>query len=143
MKKLSFIVIVLAIIGLLSIPIYFVSQFSSTYPPIEEYDISKDLDKLIDDINIISNSTNISFNITDTTGTIERGFSYYANIEIQVDLNEYNYYIKFDKDNNKKSIISLIGAFDLKNKTGGYKKKDRMVYELTKIFEYKFINKVK
>ncbi len=94
----------------------------------------------------INADTNCTIKLTDSTGT-DNELNYYCDIVIRDGVNEYKYYIQCKKensfwDNNVKSEINLIGAFDLVHKTGGYKTEDTDVNKLAGIFEKEIIKKL-
>lgn len=140
-----FVIITVAIIGIgIFGVLYFVSQFSATYPPIKEYSYNSEvvtIEQLI--IKAINKDTNITYKKTETVGGINNNFAYYIDITIE-DVNDtIKYDIKYGNyDNSDGSYIKLIGAFDRRNNTGGYKIENEGVPELAELFEQRIINRL-
>jgi hypothetical protein len=138
-----FVIIAIAIIGTgIFGVIHFVSQFSSTYPPIREYSYASEVDlleRLI--LEVINEDSTITYKKTDTVGGINNNYAYYMDISIEDNNDKFKYVIKYGNyDNSDGSYIKLIGAFDPRNNTGGYKLENEGVTELTELFEQRIIN---
>ena len=124
---------------------YIASQISAVYDPLKSYRYTLTRDELRERLNkTIKSKSNLTFNLTDSTGTDNNDLNYYANLSMKIGADEYGFNIKYHKetslwDKDIKSEISLIGAFDIIRKTGGYKTDDTDVEKLINIFEIELI----
>jgi hypothetical protein len=116
-----------------------------SYDPLETYRYTLTRDELEERlIQVIKSKSNLTFNLTDSTGTDETDLNYYADLIIKTGTEEYEYNFKYNKetsfwDKDVKSEICLIGAFDKIRKTGGYKTDDTDVEKLIIVFESELI----
>jgi hypothetical protein len=130
----------------LSILVYFMTR-STTYDPLKSFQFPLTKEELRGQLfQTINAGTNWTIKLTDSTGT-DNKLNYYCDIVYRDEANEYKYYIKYKKENsfwdsNVKSEIDLIGAFDIRHKTGGYKTEDTDVDKLTDIFEKEVIKRL-
>ncbi|MFC4232464.1 hypothetical protein ACFOW1_11210 [Parasediminibacterium paludis] len=122
---------------------YCVSQTSAVYPPMKEYKFLFTKDELGDRIiNIDRDDNNLSFKITDTTGTSIDDVKYYANLHLTSGTTLYEFHLFYKELDKTSSIIGITGAFDNTHKLGGYIKNSETIKNLIDIFENKFINKI-
>ena len=92
---LIFFGIIIAII--ICVFLYIVTQISATYPPIKEYNYSLSTDYLAKALKTISEKhPNISYKLTDITGSKEDGKNYYMDIKIINVGTCYEYNIKYN-----------------------------------------------
>jgi hypothetical protein len=120
--------------------LYFASQVSAVYPPIEKYDYSKSYPELIQKLDALRLADpSLSYTVTDTTGGQDNGYAYYITINDNNgnNHNEYNIAYKTEKSwfAGKETKIYLIGTFDKLKNLGGYKSEDSGVRYLVKTFE--------
>ena len=85
---------------------------------------------------------------TDTNGDNETGYEYYVDLRINTRTKKYEYQYKYLENTGLwakegTSKIELIGAFNLIDSLGGYKKEDEGMKDLVNIFETEFIEKLK
>jgi len=144
MKKAIIITIALALIGFISIFVYFVSGVSSTYPPIKQYIYSGTTDQLIVGIRkYTSTNLGVTFTITDTTGNKENGYATYMNIETK----NVEYSLKCEEQNSdgnlSKTIVSLVFAYDRAKNVGGYSKQAKGIGALTDKFDLNVLKPLK
>jgi hypothetical protein len=124
---------------------YIATQVSAVYDPLKSYRYTLTIDELRERLNqTVKLKSNFTFNLTDSTGTDNSNLNYYANLSMKIGDDEYGFNIKYHKetsfwDRDIKSEISLIGAFDIVRKTGGYKTDDPDVEKLINIFESELI----
>jgi hypothetical protein len=137
------------VIGLTAVLLVFIAtQVSAVYDPLKSYHYSMTRDELRERlIQTIKSKPNLTFNLTDSTGTDKNDLNYYADILVKIGADEYEYNIKYKQENNFwdkdiKSEISLFGAFDKIHKTGGYKNDDTDVEKLVGIFENELIKEL-
>ncbi|MBJ6119363.1 hypothetical protein JAO76_14230 [Pontibacter sp. BT310] len=95
----------------------------------------------------VKSNPKMTLNPNDSTGTDKEYLHYYADISIEGGTEDYEFTISYYErdsrwDNNTKSEVSLIGAFDRANKTGGYKIENTGVEQLIAVFESQVINKI-
>jgi hypothetical protein len=136
------------VIGLTAILLVYIgTQVSAVYDPLESYSYSLTRDELKEKlIQTIKSKSNLTFNLTDSTGTDKSDLYYYADLLIKIGTEEYEYNIKYNNKNSiwdkeVKSEISLIGAFDKSHGTG-YKTDDTDVEKLINIFENELIKEL-
>ncbi|WP_207429517.1 hypothetical protein [Pedobacter sp. SYSU D00535] len=140
MKKTPILYVLFAAFLVLGAFVYFVSQFTSVYPPIRKFEYSKNVTDFHNDLRtLISTRPNISFQLTDTTGTEENGYVYYYNIKVidSKKSNEFNVAFKTEENwkGDRKNTICLVGAYDRIHKVGGYSKESKGIDRLAKAFE--------
>ena len=140
MKKTLVLYVLFPIILVLGAFVYFVSQFTAVYPPIRKFEYSKSVTDFNNDLRILtSKRTNISYQLTDTTGNKETGYAYYFNIKVigSEKNNEFNLAFKTEENwkGDKKNTISLVGAYDVIHNVGGYSKESEGIDRLAKAFE--------
>src|SRR6267154_3028601 len=147
-KRILFIGLIAGTVGFFGPFAYFVGGVSSVYDPLKSYSYSLTKDELEQRlIQTIKANPNLTFHPTDTTGTDRSDLDYHADILIKIGIEEYEFNIKYNKesrlcDNKVKSEISLIGAFDIGHKTGGYIPEAPGVDRLINIFEKAIIEKL-
>ena len=144
-RKYIIILICIIILAVFGGWLYFVSMFSSVYPPIKEYKFKVSASTLRSTmINVLDNLEKYDYNFKDTVGNVSKGYSYYINLKIKGQKMDDRFTFKFYSKKLQPDIskIDLIGAFDNINKTGGYKLKDPDVKKLVEVFEMEFINKL-
>src|SRR5688500_9348643 len=98
-SKILFItlIIIFGSIGLFII--YFARQVSAVYDPLKSYTYSLTRDELKERlIQTIKSKPNLTFNLTDSTGTDKNDLNYYANISVKVETEEYGFNIKYNKE---------------------------------------------
>lgn len=145
--KWKYIIILISFLTLVAFAgwIYFVSMFSSVYPPIKDYKFQVSASNLRTAIvKSLENYDRYEYNFTDTVGSEHKGYAFYIIVRIkgqQMD-NEYTFKYYSKKLHPNKSKIDLISAFDKINKTGGFKLKDPDVKRLVEIFDNEFIDKL-
>lgn len=134
--------IVTIIVAVLAWPIYFVSQFSATYPHLKDYTYPltvRQLEKEI--IEVIKSDTSFKYVITDSTGTnVDR--NYYMTIDQNFSDMSLSYHITYSRHYFTKSTLGLVGVFDKTNKSGGYLNTDKDVQKLISIFDNQVIDKI-
>jgi len=147
-KKTLFIGLILGTGLFFGLFAYFVGGITATVDPIKSYRYSLTRDELKQRlIETIKANPNLTFKLTDSTGTDRNDLHYHADIFVKVETERYEFHIKFNKentfwDNNVKSEISLGAAFDFGYKTGGYVKEAPGVDRLIEIFEREIIKKL-
>lgn len=125
--------------------VYFVSQFSAVYPPIEKYDYPESYPQFSQNLKTFSSANpEVTYSVTDTTGGRMNGYSYYLTVKTTHDstYKEYNIAYKIEENwfGTKKNKIYLIGTFDRLKRLGGYKMKENGVKDLVSAFETDFMN---
>lgn len=71
---------------------YPVLQISAINTPMKEYDFSLNTNDLLNKIyNVDEADDNLDLKITDTTGTLENGFRYYADVYLKSDATSYTF----------------------------------------------------
>ncbi len=138
--------IVLLIIGTY---IFIVSQLTAVYPPVKEYILTATVPglkrKMLD---LFKDKVKYTHVFTDTTGDNETGYAYYGDLRIDTHNKKYEYQYKYLQNagvwrTEGTSKIELIGAFNLTDSLGGYKKEDEGMKDLVEIFDKEFIEKLK
>ncbi|MBB6610119.1 hypothetical protein H7F15_03630 [Pontibacter sp. Tf4] len=128
--------------------IYFATQLSATYAPLKSYRFSMTTEELQERLfQVVDTNPNMTLNLSDSTGTDKENRHYHADILIKGETEEYEFSISYyTKDglwkNNDKSVVSLVGAFDRVNRTGGYKIDNTDIEKLITVFENQVINKI-
>jgi hypothetical protein len=128
--------------------VFFVGGITAVVDPIKSYSYSLTRDELKQRlVETIKANSNLTFKLTDSTGTDRNDLHYHADILVKVGTEQYEFHIKYNKenklwDNRVKSEISLIGAFDFGHKTGGYIPEAPGVSRLIDIFEKEVIEKL-
>jgi hypothetical protein len=147
-KRILIIGLIVGTVAFFGLFAYFVGGVSAVYDPLKSYSYSLTRDELKQGlIGTINANPNLTFNLTDSTGTDRNDLHYYADILVKVGTEQYQFHIKYYKenrlwDNSVKSEISLIGAFDFGHKTGGYVPEAPGVDRLIDIFEKEIIKKL-
>jgi hypothetical protein len=146
-RKTLFIGLILGASLFFGVFAYFVGGVSGTIDPIKTYEFNLTKDELRGQLDKITSSIpGCRFRLTDSTGTKDNR-AYHCNI-IFLDINRaYDYNIEYEKEENfwnkiSKSNLSLIGAFDNRHNTGGYRIEAEDVQRLTDIFEKEIINRL-
>jgi hypothetical protein len=144
MKNGTTIVISAVTLMLVAYFIYFVSNVSSTYAPIKQYEYPGSLNQLISNIHskaLIDSS--ITFKITDKVGSKENGYATYMNIELESAQGHIEYNIKCEETtasaNSHQTTISLVEAYDKTRNSGGYSKEAKGISPLVAEFELNVI----
>ena len=130
------------IIAVLAWPIYFVSQFSATYPHLKDYEYpmtTRQLETVI--IEILKSDSCFKYTITDSTGT-KQDRNYYMTIEHKYNNDSLSYHITYSNNDKSNCNLGLVGVFDKTNKSGGYKDEDKDVEKLIGIFDQQLIDKL-
>lgn len=128
--------------------IYFATQLSATHDSLKSYEFSMTREELEERLfQTIKSNPNMTLNLRDSTGTVKESLHYYADISVEGKREEYQFSISYYNkdglwDDTTKSEVSLIGAFDKANRTGGYKIENTDVEKLIAVFESQVINKV-
>jgi hypothetical protein len=128
--------------------IYFAGQVSAVYDPIKTYQFGLTREELRGQLfRVIKTQPHWTIKLTDSTGTDKNDLNYYCDIVFMDETSEYKYNINYKKessfwDSKVKLEINLIGAFDVGQKTGGYKTEDTDVNRLTDIFEKEIIKRL-
>ncbi|HEX8376295.1 MAG TPA: hypothetical protein VF602_00655 [Pedobacter sp.] len=140
MKKTLILYVLFSVFLVLGAFVYFVSQFTAVYPPIRKFEYSKSVNYFNNDLRTLtSKRSNISYQLTDTTGSEENGYAHYFNIQVSSPQknNEFNVAFKTEENwkGDKKNTICLIGVYDKINKIGGYSKESKGIDRLAKAFE--------
>lgn len=135
------------VISVFVFAIYFATQVSAVYPPIKSYEFTLTKDELRFQLDqIVKSQSTLSFVLTDSIGTEKDGRDYHCDIIINgPNKLEYNIIYKKENsfwDNNVKSEIELIGAWDKTRWIGGYRIEDPEVEKLIGVFENQIINKL-
>ena len=90
-------------------------------PPIKKYKFTLSASGVLKKINYpAENEINLIFTIKDTTGSIETGYKYYADIYLKHDTTSYtfsNVIKELDKEHSK---MGLVNTFDNTHNFGGY-----------------------
>lgn len=145
--KILLIFIGVCIISGLVFLLYFASQFSAVYPPIKTYTYKTSASQLEHYITkVVDIDSNLSFRITDITGT-EYPYRYYAELLVKEKKHNYKFNFSYENTNNfwnhnEHLNLNLLGAFDQTNKTGGYLIEEKGVGILIPVFERYFIKKL-
>lgn len=147
MKLPRLLVIVLAIVVLgyilylVGYILYFVIGMSSTFPAIREYHFATSNVSFEDKLTARVNASNgWSLEKTDTIKG-EGEVCYWASLTYQENGQQLKYDIKYcvggDNSNNNGQclLLSVVGAFDYVNKSGGYKSSDKDVSELLQVLD--------
>lgn len=147
MKK-TLILYLIPLFIILAAIIYFVFQFTAIYPPIKKFHYSKTFSNFNNELKFLtSKRTNISYSLTDTTGSEDNGYIYYFNINVisPGKNNEFTVAFKTEKSWNgdKKNTICLVGAFDMIHKVGGYSKESKGIDRLALAFEQDIYKQLK
>jgi hypothetical protein len=128
---------------------YSILQISSTFEPLQEYNypISKlNLEKSLRNLRL--SDSRITYQTTDTTGYKGDGYKYYITLIFKKSsFQQYEYNLNYEekigfRKNSNTLKLNLAGAFDKLTKTGGYKKEDKDVIKLIRIFETNILTKI-
>lgn len=128
--------------------LFLVSQLSATYDPIKTYNSTLTCEDIREKLlNSFQSDSNLSFKLTDSTGTDTNNLNYYGTVVMKEGTEQYEYHLKYNQHRSYwskqvRSKISLIGAFDPVRGTGGYQMSDPHVEELVVIFEKKVIERI-
>ncbi len=142
-RKIVIFCVLAAIVFSVVLIAYFASQISAVYPPMKTYNFSLTTDQLRNKIiNIANDDTNLSYKITDSTGTSKDDLNYYVDVYLKNNLTLYTFNIFYNKSDNKHSEINLVGAFDNIHKFGGYQNNSKEMQDLITIFENNFIYRI-
>ena len=140
MKKVFYLIIGLALILYAARSIYQVLSISSTLPPIIEYKYESTPLKLISGLKkYFLTHQNLILEGTDTVGNKKDGFAYHIRFSIKYNSHSLEYDVKcenFSKTDLAQTKVSLIGANDITNHTGGYGIKANGMKKLIDIFNY-------
>ena len=121
MNKNVLIVIGLSCISIIVIFICFVGGVTSTYPPIRQYGYLGTTSQLVTDIRKYTLvDSDITFKITDTTGSEKNGYAIYMQIEAKNI--EYNLLCEEQGADIGKTTVNLVGVYDKIQNIGGYSK---------------------
>lgn len=134
--------IVTIIVGILLYLIFFINQFTSTYPHLKDYYYPltvKQLETKI--IKVLKSDTCFKYIITDSTGTRDDR-NYYMTIDHNLNNTSISYHITYSNNDKSTSSLGLVGVFDKTNKSGGYLNEDKDVPKLIGIFDQKLIEKI-
>lgn len=78
--------------------IYFVAGVSSTYHPIKKYQFSGSVVQLLSGLKSYSaTNSNVSFRITDTTGSKENGYGIYMDVDVKSSQGDILYNLECEK----------------------------------------------
>jgi hypothetical protein len=114
---------------------YFVTQLTKVYDPIESYQFRLSVTKLKEGINeSCKNRDGCEIEFTKFLNNKQ-----YAKIRIKTPKMDFKYSFYISKKDNV-SIINITSAYNISNKSGGYKKSDVGVKEIIKKFENEYIN---
>jgi len=147
-KGIKVTVLALAFLTVIGGFIYFVSGFTSVYPPIATYSYSGHVDSLISGIQAYSKKNpTVSFKDPDTVGSSRVPFPFYSDLGIHNPDRSVVYNLKFDpidgSDRTKGTFVYIIGAHDYQHKIGGYTINDTGVRDMLKHFESGFLIELK
>lgn len=138
-KTFVFISLVLTI-AIIWVFVYFVAGVSSTYPPIEEYEYSSNVDQIAMAIkNYAANNPNVSFKITDTVGNRKDNYAIYMTIVVKIQKDSIIYSLKCEDDNFNKTNIKLVQAYNQTQNIGGYNRDAQGIKLLTEYFDHIFL----
>lgn len=146
MKRSLIIAIILGGVALaIGSIIYFVSGVSATYPPIKVYQLTENVSQSVNIIQgFVSKKPGMKFSITDTTGTKEEGYAYYATLRINDSL---EYSLKFEDKDGSSSFgvtnMALILAYNNVTIRGGYSKQAKGVTSIICHFDDLVINSLR
>ena len=118
--------IIIAVIAALVIGgfIYFVSGITSGNSVIKKYAYSGDVKEFISHVQSFSaKDSSVVSKITDTTGTVQKGYTFYISIELKDNGHDILYSIACESDGKSAAsgtAIELVMAYDKINKVGGY-----------------------
>jgi hypothetical protein len=141
MKK----VIIIAVISALVICgfIYFVSRMTPGSSVIKRYSYSGDVKDFISHVQSFSEiNSNVVSKITDTTGTAQKGYTFYLDIELKNNQHDILYSIACEsnsKNGTSETEIELVMAYDKINKVGGYRKEAKGIKQLVNYFDTNFL----
>jgi hypothetical protein len=121
--------------------IYQVACISCTIPHINEYEYKGSVNSLFAALKKNSvQHPGMTVANTGTVGDKNSGYAYYMDINTKHKEHQMKFDIKVEpNDNGLRTNISLIGAFDITNNTGGYGKKADGMDTLLKIFNSKVL----
>jgi hypothetical protein len=126
---------------IISLGFYFVVNFSSTHKHLRDYsyDISELQNNIIDALKM---DTAISCTLTDTTGPMTNR-SYYIDIKLRQNGSDFLFNTVCKNVDTSKSVLGLVGAFNLSTHIGGYKDNNDQMRELISLFETQIAGKIK
>lgn len=128
---------------------YPILNISSTFQPLQEYTypISKlNFEKSLRTLRFLD--PRINYQITDSTGSKGDGYKYYITLLFKKsNIQNYEYNFNYEEQtvlwrNSNTLKLNLVGAFDKSKSIGGYKKSDKDVSKIIKIFETEILPKI-
>lgn len=144
--KIKIIIITISIVVLailIGCFVYFVSGVSAVSPPIKEYQYLGSVNQLIAGMQkYATTNNNVTFKITDTVGSREKGYGIYMTVGIKNNGHDITYRLMSESDDNNsivKTKVHLILAFDETAKTGGYQLSGKGVRPLVDSFDTSFL----
>ncbi|NEU07779.1 hypothetical protein GZH53_05600 [Flavihumibacter sp. R14] len=148
LRNIYFAILGLAFLTFIGLLIYFVGGISSVYPPIQKYEYSGNVTKLVQGIkDYVLADTSVTYEITDAVGNNDHGYAIFMTIKLTSNSKDLLYDLKIQDDNNindgTKSEIALVGAHNLSNTTGGYRIVDPEVKALVDNFNTYFLVSLK
>ena len=146
-KIISTTILGLILLGFVGTCIYFVAGVSDVFPPIKIYDYPGDMNQLTKQMKSVSAlNKNISFTINDTTGDKKIGHNYEITIKFRNIDRDIEYQVTYAESDfrftSHKSVIEIIGAFDITHNKGGYGMNGE-VKDLVNLFEIYILPKLK
>jgi hypothetical protein len=144
MKKASIASVVLVVIMLIGAFVYFVTRVSGTSASIKKYRYSGSINQLITGLRkYASDNPDMTFKITDTTGTRTDGYDIYMDIKMIKDKHHLEYSLMCEKSNDNSepaaTKVELVLAYDATNNSGGYRMGARGIKPLVDNFDTDFL----
>ncbi len=144
MKKIIFILGVLVFVGLIFLFVNYIGKIApSNTSVIKKYTFPERTKDILFQIKTFCETdSNFKTRITDTTGTLSTGYSYYLDIEIKRGDRHIRYGLVCDENKDAtiaETAIKLVLAYDINNNIGGYNKSEVGINELVDYFETNFI----
>ena len=137
--------IIIAVIAALVIAgfIYFVSGITSGNSVIKKYSYSGGVKDFISHVQSFSaENSNVVSKITDTTGTAQKGYTFYISIELKNNGDDILYSIACESDSKSAAsgtAIELVMAYDKIKNVGGYRKEAKGIDPLINSFDVNFL----
>ena len=140
-RIIIFCCVVVAVLAIVKI-FYPILEISAVYPPMEQYTFSIPVENLVDKIREVGKEdTQLTFKITDTTGTRKTGLCYFADLNLKSHTTSYTFKVFYESDK-QHAKIGLVGAFDNYHKIGSYQNNSKDIQELIDVFKQRFINRL-
>ena len=125
MKKAAIAGLIFGVLVFIGAFVYFVSGVSETSAPIKKYQYSGSINQLINGLRrYASANPNMTFKVTDITGSRTNGYAIYTDIKMIKDQHHFEYSLKCEKNSEDSAPAitkaELVFAYDSTSNTGGY-----------------------